>query len=160
MSIRPKHAKRRRHPIEELRLTIDCLPLRTREAMLDGVRSERIIVGAYVDRQGGVCPMMAAHRRGGRTDLLSFAKSWDRFTRAGKSSRRASERELSVLIAHLQDSICEATGLGLAEAIEEHRRLRAERPAADAYAREADPTGLLSLRRLSIGRRRRSLQRV
>ena len=55
----------------------------TREAMLAGVRaSSAIIVGAYVDGEGGVCPMLAAHRRGGRTDFLSFARAWDRFTRS------------------------------------------------------------------------------
>src|SRR5438270_9737963 len=76
-------ARQSTSPIERLRLAIDCLPERTREAMLEGVLSnERIIAGAYVDELGGVCPMLAAHRRGGRTDFLSFAKSWDRFTRA------------------------------------------------------------------------------
>ena len=50
-------------PVERLRLAIDCLPVATREAMLAGVRAnERIIVGAYVDGEGGVCPMLAAHR--------------------------------------------------------------------------------------------------
>jgi hypothetical protein len=47
--------RRARSPIEDLRLAIDCLPLRTREAMLDGIRSNEIIVGAYADRAGGVC---------------------------------------------------------------------------------------------------------
>ena len=77
-----------RGSIEDLRLTIDCMPVATRQAMLDGVQSsERIIVGAYVDGHGGVCPMLAAHRCGGRTDFLSFARSWDRFTRAGRRAR-------------------------------------------------------------------------
>src|SRR5271154_5368145 len=93
---------RRRHsssPVERLRLAIDCMPVATREAMLDGVRSgARIIVGAYVDGQGGECPMLAAHRRGGRTDFLSFAKSWDRFARARGASRPATERELRILL--------------------------------------------------------------
>ena len=83
-----------RAPIDDLRLAIDCLPLRTREAML-GRRSasHEIIVGAYSDRAGGVCPMLAAHRRGGRTSLLSFARAWDRFTGA-KRARAATAREL------------------------------------------------------------------
>src|SRR4051794_25456981 len=67
----------RRSPIDELRLAIDCLPVRTRTAMLEGVRANDIIVGAYADREGGVCPMLAAHRRGGRTNFISFAKAWD-----------------------------------------------------------------------------------
>jgi hypothetical protein len=77
-------------PVERLRLAIDCLPLATRDAMLAGLRAnERIIAGAYVDGEGGVCPMLAAHRAGGRTDLLSFARSWDRFTRTGGGARAA-----------------------------------------------------------------------
>jgi hypothetical protein len=99
----------RRHPssrlLEELRLTIDCLPVSTREAMLDGIASaERIIVGAYVDGEGGVCPMLAAHRNGGRTNFLSFARSWDRFTRAPRKARQATRRELDILVGQLERS--------------------------------------------------------
>jgi hypothetical protein len=32
--------------------------------MLEGIEANRIIVGAYSDRQGGICPMLAAHRNG------------------------------------------------------------------------------------------------
>ena len=62
--------------------------LRTREAMLTGIRSHEIIVGAYSDRAGGVCPMLAAHRCGGRTSFISFARAWDRFARAKRAARR------------------------------------------------------------------------
>ena len=82
-----QHPMRRRRPARDLRDAIDCLPLRTREAMLDGIAAGRIIVGAYTDRQGGVCPMLAAHRNGGRTSLASFARAWDRYT--GRASGRA-----------------------------------------------------------------------
>jgi hypothetical protein len=142
--------------VERLRLAIDCMPVATREAMLAGVRSNaRIIVGAYVDREGGECPMLAAHRRGGRTDLLSFAKSWDRFTRA-RGSRAATEREVGILITQLEDSLTSASGLELDVAIREHRtlmgrRLRGRRRLPDA----ADPSGEVFARRL-----RRSTRRV
>ena len=63
----------RRRPARDLRTAIDCLPLETRKAMLTGVEANRIIVGAYTDRKGGVCPMLAAHRNGGRTSLASIA---------------------------------------------------------------------------------------
>src|SRR5438477_8424748 len=112
-------------PIEELRTAIDCLPVDTRVAMLTGVRSSDIIVGAYTDRRGGVCPMLAAHRCGGRTDFLTFARAWDRFTGANGRARRASERELRVLTAHLEASLrqdAEHTDLGVA--IDEHRALQ------------------------------------
>ena len=95
---------RRRRPARDLRDAIDCLPLRTREAMLDGIGAGRIIVGAYTDRQGGVCPMLAAHRNGGRTSLASFARAWDRYTGA-KRARPATARELTTLRAMLEASI-------------------------------------------------------
>src|ERR671929_125269 len=79
----------RRRPAHELRIAVDCMPLATRRAMLDGIEANRIIVGAYVDRQGGVCPMLAAHRNGGRTSLASFAHAWDRYTRAAGRARPA-----------------------------------------------------------------------
>src|SRR3954469_7072988 len=94
----------RRDAREDLRLAVRCLPQHTRVAMLEGVGANDIIVGAYTDRRGGVCPMLAAHRCGGRTDFLSFARAWDRFAKV-KRSRRATERELRVLTSHLKASL-------------------------------------------------------
>ena len=71
---------------------IDCLPLRTREAMLEGIRANDIIVGAYTDRSGGICPMLAAHRHGGRTSFVSFAHAWDRFAGAKRAAPRHGAR--------------------------------------------------------------------
>jgi hypothetical protein len=128
----------RRPPIEQLRQAIDCLPLHTRMAMLEGVRSNDIIVGAYVDRRGGVCPMLAAHRCGGRTDFLTFARSWDAFAKA-KRARRATRRELLVLTAHLEASIlADESGGELARAVVEHRELL-ERRRASGRVRPGDP---------------------
>ena len=105
-SVREAHPKRvRRRPARDLRLAVDCLPLETRRAMLDGIATSRIIVGAYTDRKGGVCPMLAAHRNGGRTSLASFAHAWDRYTGARKRPRPATERELTTLRAMLEASI-------------------------------------------------------
>src|SRR5262249_13770148 len=74
--------------------------------MLDGIkRYDRIIVGAYSDRSGGVCPMLAAHRGGGRTDFRTFARAWDRFTGAGRRARRATEREVRTLATQLEASL-------------------------------------------------------
>ena len=95
----------RRRPARDLRTAIDCLPLQTRKAMLKGVESNRIIVGAYTDRKGGVCPMLAAHRNGGRTSLASFAHAWDRYTGARAARAPASERELHTLRTMLEASI-------------------------------------------------------
>jgi hypothetical protein len=95
-----------RRDTERLRHVVDCLPYDTRVAMLQGLqRYDRIIVGAYSDRRGGVCPMLAAHRCGGRTDFRSFARAWDRFTGAGRRARKASEREIRTLIAQIEASI-------------------------------------------------------
>ena len=89
-------------------MVVDCLPYETRVAMLEGLRRyDRIIVGAYTDRTGGVCPMLAAHRCGGRTDFRSFARAWDGFTGAGRRARRATERELRTLTAQLEASLWE-----------------------------------------------------
>jgi hypothetical protein len=146
MRLRRPYAHRTRgRRIEDLRRAIDCLPVRTREAMLAGVRDgQPIVVGAYVDGEGGVCPMLAAHRRGGRTDFLSFAHAWDRFTGAGRRPRRASRRELGVLVAHLEASLLEDAAPELARAISEHRALLERHGTVE----EADPRGEIRARRL------------
>jgi hypothetical protein len=123
---------RTRSSVEDLRLAIDCLPLRTREAMLAGIRSHEIIVGAYSDRAGGVCPMLAAHRCGGRTSFISFARAWDRFAHA-KRARAATARELDALEAHLTASILAERGeTDLGSAIAAHQSLVRERKAGEA----------------------------
>src|SRR5215217_2644939 len=114
--------RRARDPITRLQTAIDCLPEHTRQAMLDGVRGNTIVVGAYTDGHGGICPMLAAHRNGGRTSFLSFARAWDAFARA-ESVRPATERELAVLedllVASLAGDLEGATDL--AAAIAEHK---------------------------------------
>ena len=114
--------RRARDPITRLQTAIDCLPEPTRRAMLDGVRANTIVVGAYTDGRGGICPMLAAHRNGGRTSFLSFARAWDAFARAD-SVRPASERELAVLedllVASLTENLDGASDL--AAAIAEHK---------------------------------------
>ena len=73
--------------------------------MLRGIASNRIIVGAYVDpRSGGICPMLAAHRNGGRTSVASFARAWDEYTGA-RRPRRATRREVRTLRSLLERSL-------------------------------------------------------
>jgi hypothetical protein len=122
---------RARSPIEDLRLAIDCLPVRTRRAMLEGIRCNEIIVGAYADRAGGVCPMLAAHRCGGRTSFVSFARAWDRFSGA-RRARRATSRELRILEGQLEASLLAEDPLDLRAAIAEHEALRNRAPRADS----------------------------
>jgi hypothetical protein len=127
-------SSKRRATIEDLRLAIDCLPRSTRIAMLEGIRSNEIIVGAY-SHGGGICPMLAAHRAGGRTNLISFARAWDRFAyghaRRGKP-RPATERELRVLATHLEASLLaeEVPDMALTAAISSHEDLLSARPPA------------------------------
>jgi hypothetical protein len=166
-------------PVVQLRRTIDCLPVATRRAMLAGVTAgERIIIGAYVDGEGGVCPMLAAHRRGGRTNFLPFARAWDRFTRAGRGVRQASARELAVLTGQLEASLMSESAVDLAGAIAEHRELagrslsahlagaiaRRRELAIRATSGQADPRGEIIARRLgqagSFGRPSRARQRA
>jgi hypothetical protein len=123
---------RRAATIQDLRLAIDCLPRATRIAMLEGIRDNEIVVGAYTDGDG-ICPMLAAHRAGGRTSFISFAKAWDRFAYRGtraRVARRASERELLILTTHLEASLLDDEGPApdLAAAMAEHRELVARRP--------------------------------
>jgi hypothetical protein len=80
-------------------------------------------VGAYTDRDGRVCPMLAAHRAGGRTSLASFARAWDRYTCA-RRPRPASEREVRTLRSMLEASLMyEDEVSDLAVAAAEHRAL-------------------------------------
>ena len=126
--------KRQRKRAQDLRRAIDCLPRHTREAMLDGIDVNPIIVGAYTDGTGGVCPMLAAHRRGGRTSLASFARAWDRYTEA-RNARRATDRELRTLRAMLEASLYyEPESSDLARAADE---LRARRVALEARGEPA-----------------------
>src|SRR5438270_2837934 len=122
---------RPRATISELRQAVECLPRKTRIAMLEGIDSNQIIVGAYTDGRG-ICPMLAAHRAGGRTNLISFARAWDRFAfrdSKAKGSRRATERELRVLRTQLEASLLdEDLPQGeLQAALAEHRELVAGR---------------------------------
>jgi hypothetical protein len=121
--------------------------------MLEGIRANDIIVGAYTGPDG-ICPMLAAHRAGGRTDFISFARAWDRFALRGRrdrGARRATERELLVLTAQLEASLLEDFGPAsdLGAAIADHQSLLASRGRPDDPARErpGDPDRSSELRR-------------
>ena len=112
--------------------------------MLDGIRSNPIVVGAYTDSRGGICPMLAAHRNGGRTTFLSFARSWDQFS-ATKRVRRATERELAILEDLLEASLLrEEDAVDLGAAIADHQ--------ATKRRRETTEIPEITARRLKPGR--------
>jgi hypothetical protein len=126
--------KSRRNQAQRLRTAVELLPRHTREAMLRGIDANEIIVGAYTDRDGGVCPMLAAHRNGGRTNFASFARAWDDFTHA-KRPRRASRREIRALRAYIEmsllaDDMPSDSLAAIADDIRSERRATAERAAA------------------------------
>jgi hypothetical protein len=133
---------KRRNQAQRLRTAVELLPRHTREAMLRGIDSNEIIVGAYTDRDGGVCPMLAAHRNGGRTNFASFARAWDDFTHA-KRPRRASRREIRALRSYIEMSLLADDMPGdslvaIAADIRSARRAAAE-PAAAERAGAGEP---------------------
>ncbi len=136
----------RRDPTSELRHAIERLPVQTRHAMLEGIRSNPIIVGAYTDSRGGICPMLAAHRNGGRTTLLAFARSWDRFANT-RRVRRASRRELAVLELLLRQSLDrDAPEVDLGAAIAEHQELKRRNTPQEIEAARLGPGRVRALR--------------
>jgi hypothetical protein len=118
------------------------MPAHTKDAMLRGIRSNRVIVGAYVDKRGGVCPMLAAHRNGGRTNFGTFARAWDAFTGANqRKPRRASRREVRALEGYLEMALLREGVSGgelllerpLAEEVHDVQATRRRLAAAEAH---------------------------
>src|SRR3954451_1685783 len=105
--------RRGRNAATRLRTAVDMLPTATKQAMLVAIDSETIVTGAYT-HDGGVCPMLGAHRRGGRTNRESFAHAWDRYTGANKG-RRATEREIRTLRCMLEASLLEPVDIHTVE---------------------------------------------
>lgn len=95
---------RRSAKANELRTAVDRLPLETRRAMLEGVQTNSIIVGADGNPNGGVCPIYATATPPSRRIGRPFARAWDRYTGA-RLPRPASERELRALRSMLETSI-------------------------------------------------------
>ncbi len=129
--------RKARNPAQRMRSAVEAMPRRTRIAMLEGIRRNRIIAGGYRDRDsGGVCPMLAAHRTGGRTDLASFARSWDRFTGA-RRPRLATKREVSALRSYIELSLLH-DDIGQESLRSAAQRIRAERAEAKLLKHEPE----------------------
>ena len=157
------HVKRRyRNPAQRLRTTVEALPERTRRAMLRGMDANRIIVGAYTDPEsGGICPMLAAHRNGGRTNLGTFALAWDAFTDA-RRPRLATRRELRTLRSYLEMSLLDEAQSPTTSLTRAAAQIRAERSAATlervattASAADPVPADEIRIRRVRTARRAR-----
>ena len=106
--------------------------------MLEGLDAGPIIAGAYTS-DDGICPMLAAHRAGGRCSAAFFADAWDRFAfRDGRGrrtalARRVNERELRILRAHLEASLLDE------ELAEAYAPLRADGDVRDRADPERPP---------------------
>ena len=131
--------RKTRNPAQRLHLAVEAMPKQTRVAMLRGIRDNEIVVGTYTDRaSGGICPMLAAHRNGGRTSLASFARAWDRFTDA-RRPRLASDREVRALTSYLEHSLLrdEQGGESLSAVARQIRAERAQGPDAGEVGRSS-----------------------
>lgn len=139
--------------LERLRSAVDALPRPAREAMLDGVREDVIIAGAYVgDRGSASCPMVAVHRRGVRTDANRFARAWDQYCGVAQGqSRKVTDRELGVLRAMLEASLLADEHVDLRAAVADHRALRTAR-----HSRDAVDLGAARAAHQSLARERRA----
>jgi hypothetical protein len=127
----------REQAVTELRRSIDVLPERTRKAMLIGLGNNTVITGAF-GAGGGACPMLAAHREGGRTSACSFPEAWDTFCGvAGRQIvRPATEYEVLILRREIEASLEPAGPSMFAEAIAEHRAAIEARRHAEQVAAE------------------------
>jgi len=129
----------------ELRAAVDRLPLATRRAMLEGMQTNSIIVGADGNPHGGVCPIYAASTPPSKRIGKPFARAWDRYAGA-RLPRPASDRELRALRSMLETSIeleteatAEPAAVSLSAAIAAHKASRA-RSLAVPPVREPRPS--------------------
>lgn len=127
----------REQAVAELRRSIDVLPERTRKAMLVGLGNNTVITGAFAGGDGA-CPMMAAHRAGGRTSVCSFPQAWDTF--CGVAGRRivrpATEYEVQILRREIEASLGPAAPSELSTAIHEYQVGIEARRATDVAAEQ------------------------
>ncbi len=108
----------------ELRRSIDVLPERTRKAMLVGLGNNTVITGAFAGAKDGACPMMAAHREGGRTSCCTFPEAWDKFTgvHGRHIIREATPYEIQILCEEIEASLVPLPNV-LSDAIAEHQAI-------------------------------------
>jgi hypothetical protein len=141
----------------ELRRSIDVLPERTRRAMLHGLGHNTVITGAFAASGQGACPMMVAHREGGRTSCCTFPEAWDKFTGVyGRHIvREATPYEVQILCEEIEASLVPLPNV-LSDAIAEHqaiveaRRQEAEIAAQPPIAEPEEAQAPRRKRRLRI----------
>lgn len=144
----------REQAVAELRRSIDVLPERTRKAMLVGLGNNTVITGAFGGGDGA-CPMMAAHREGGRTSVCSFPQAWDKFCGvAGRQIvRPATEYEVVILRREIEaslETVAATTATFFADAIAEHKAAVEAREREEVLAAQETPAEATRRRRLRI----------
>ncbi|HVF79349.1 MAG TPA: hypothetical protein VNA28_13715 [Solirubrobacteraceae bacterium] len=116
--------------------------------MLIGLGNNKVITGAF-SASDGACPMLAAHRAGGRTSACSFPEAWDTFCGvAGRQIiRPATEYEVVILRREIEASLQPAGPSMFAEAIAEHRAAVEARAREELLAQEETPAETETRRR-------------
>ncbi|CAN5249128.1 hypothetical protein BH20ACT16_BH20ACT16_10130 [soil metagenome] len=109
--------------------------------MLIGLGNNTVITGAF-SANDGACPMLAAHREGGRTSSCSFPEAWDTFCGvAGRQIvRPATEYEVVILRREIEASLQPAGPSMFAEAIAEHQAAVEARAREELLAQLQTPT--------------------
>jgi hypothetical protein len=141
----------------ELRRSIDVLPERTRKAMLHGLGNNTVITGAFAASNEGACPMMVAHREGGRTSCCTFPEAWDKFTGVyGRHIvREATPYEVQILCEEIEASLVPLPNV-LSDAIAEHQAIVEARRQEAAVA--AQPPAAVEEEAPAAPRRKRRLR--
>jgi hypothetical protein len=147
-------ATSREQAVAELRRSIDVLPERTRKAMLVGLGNNTVITGAF-SGGGGACPMLAAHREGGRTSVCSFPEAWDAFTGvAGRNIiRAATDYEIQILRREIEASLEPAGPSELGAAIAEYKASVEARRQEELVAEQETPVQTRRRLRITGGER-------
>lgn len=145
----------------ELRAAIDRLPVTTRRAMLEGIETSPIVVGADGDPRGGVCPVYAISSPPSKRIGRPFARAWDRYAGA-RLPRPARERELRTLRSMLETSIeLEADpAASLNAAIAEHRASQERSHAIEEQRASQERSHAIEERSRAIEEQRAARQRA
>ncbi len=103
--------------------------------MLVGLGNNTVITGAFAGSKDGACPMMAAHREGGRTSCCTFPEAWDRFcgVHGRDIVRPATEYEVLILCEEIEASLQPLPNV-FSDAIAEYQASREARADADVVA--------------------------
>ena len=130
---------KRRNNAKRLRNSIGAMPNATKQAMLRGIRSNRVIVGAYVDKRGGVCRCSRLTATAAAPASAPSPAPGTRSPAPTPQARRASRLEVRILENYLEMALVRE-GIGgetlperpLAEEVRDVKATRRRLAAAEA----------------------------